>query len=144
MKLKLILLSIIALCVSTCTPAFAQEASPWSLGAYYSFGQRDYAAVTSNKIRTLENVLNLRFNLDVNGFAGVATKGATLVGGSLTASAELAKGVFGFIGIGADGDIMELRNISLGIHAGIRIPLTAPAPETMTKKISVLSCMKGE
>jgi hypothetical protein len=129
-KLITLILSVLGLCLVASSALGQEQESPWSLGAYYSFGQKDYAAVTANKIRTLENVLNLGFDLDVNGFAGVAMRGATLVGGSLTAKAEVARGVFAFLGLGVDGNITELRNLSLGIHGGINIPLGSTPPET--------------
>jgi hypothetical protein len=94
---------------------------PWSLGAYYSFGRKDYAAVTSNKIRTLEDFLGIRgLNPEVNAFAGVSTGGITLAGASLTFSYQAAKGLYLFGGPGIDGNITELRNISFGVHLGAR------------------------
>lgn len=94
---------------------------PWSLGAYYSFGRKDYAAVTSNKIRTLEDFLGIRgLNPEVNAFAGVSTGGITLAGASLTFSYRAARGLYLFIGPGIDGDITNLRDLSLGGHFGAR------------------------
>lgn len=112
-------LATLALFVSVAC-AFSQE-SNWSLGAYYSFGQRDYAAVTSNQIRQIDDLFGAKWaDVGINAFAGVSAKGNTLVGFSGTLSYRAADGLHLFLGLGVDGNVTELANLSLGVHGGIR------------------------
>jgi hypothetical protein len=121
MMIRMYLLVIAFLACFTAVPKLQAQEGPWSLGAYYSFGRKDYAVVTSNKLATLDDFLTVKgFRADVNAFAGVSTSGVTLAGASITFEKQIAKSLYVFGGPGIDGDITNLKNISLGIHAGVR------------------------
>lgn len=114
MKLKLLaILAFILPCV-----AFAQE-SPWSLGAYYSFTRNEVAVVASNKLTTIEDLFVKGFKVDINAFAGATETGETIGGFSATKSWTLGKNLTGFIGPAIEGDLTQLRRLSLGVHAGL-------------------------
>lgn len=93
----------------------------WSLGAVYSFGHKDYAAVASSKVYTLENVLGKGFSLDVSGFAGMTDRGRTIAGFSLTKEWTIAKNTTFTFGPALEGDVNSLKDLGLAVYAGFRV-----------------------
>src|SRR5574338_1468028 len=95
--------------------AISVKAQDWSLAAYYRISSGDFAGVAMNKVATSDSFLGIKgLKPDVYGFAGVSTGGATLVGGALQFPIKIGEGLTLGVGPALDGDIMELKNVSLG------------------------------
>lgn len=96
-------------------------AQDWQLGAVYSFGNKDYAVVASNKVYTLEDVLGKGLKLDVHGFAGVTDRGRTIAGFSLTKEWTVAKNTTFTFGPALEGDVNSLKDLGFAVYAGFRV-----------------------
>jgi hypothetical protein len=117
-------LSILAL-AAIGTSAMAQEQSSWSISAYYSFCQKDYAITGSNRLHVVEDFLRKGWTIDLNAFAGVSRTNRTLAGFSGTVPFKIAKDIYFIAGVGVDGDFTDFtkirfESIGFGVVGGIK------------------------